>query len=384
MIRNIYESKNYKMLALVPIALLLISLFFIPRIPLDSTLKGGIAVQLQISNTSYSLQGLTSQIDSKIPGAQASLSSAPGGISVTMATNTSLANAQQQLLDIYGTEANYSAASVSIAAVQNQMRNQTNATLQSELATAQGNQTKALSQLNAQTGALLAGLKPLLNGQTFQYNATDAQQMVSVSQSAYTGATKNYEIHIIGILQSIIPFTSYSYQEVTPTLGAYFLGEIQGILIASFIIVAIAVFIIFKTPIPSLSVVFGAGNDILIALGAMGLFGIPLGVAAIGGLLMLVGYSIDTDMLAAIRIIKRGEGTPSERAFNSMKTGMTMTFAAIISFAILLVVSYITFIPTYFEISSVVLFGLIADLATTWLGNTTMVLWWKQRKELRR
>ncbi len=130
-----------------------------------------------------------------------------------------------------------------------------------------------------------------------------------------------------------------------------------------------------------MSVVFGAGNDILVALGAMGLFGIPLGVASIGGLLMLIGYSIDTDMLSAIRIIKRTEGTPSERAFSTMKTGVTMTTAAIISFAILLIVSYYTFIPTYFEIASVVLFGLIADLFTTWFGNTTMVLWYKQRKE---
>ena len=51
-----------------------------------------------------------------------------------------------------------------------------------------------------------------------------------------------------------------------------------------------------------------------------------------------------------------------------------MTFAAIISFSILLIISYVTFIPTYFEIASVVLFGLIADLFTTWLGNTSMVL----------
>jgi preprotein translocase subunit SecF len=64
-----------------------------------------------------------------------------------------------------------------------------------------------------------------------------------------------------------------------------------------------------------------------------------------------------------------------------MKTGVTMTSAAIISFSILLVVSYFTFIPTYFEISSVVLFGLIADLFTTWFGNTVLVLWYKQRKD---
>jgi preprotein translocase subunit SecF len=145
--------------------------------------------------------------------------------------------------------------------------------------------------------------------------------------------------------------------------------------------VALAVLFIFRTPIPSLTIVVGAGNDIIVALGAMGLFGIPLGVASIGGLLMLIGYSIDTDMLSAIRILKRTEGTPTERAFSTMKTGVTMTTAAIIAFGILLIVSYYTFIPTYFEIASVVLCGLVADLFTTWFGSTVLVLWYKQRKE---
>jgi preprotein translocase subunit SecF len=135
--------------------------------------------------------------------------------------------------------------------------------------------------------------------------------------------------------------------------------------------------------VPSFSVVFGAANDIIVALGFMAVFGIPLGLASVGGLLMLIGYAIDTDTLTAIRILKRSEGTPEARAFASMKTGLTMTLAAIITFTILFIVSYFTFIQTYFEISGVVLIGLVADIATTWLFNTPLVLWYKKRKEVR-
>jgi preprotein translocase subunit SecF len=181
-----------------------------------------------------------------------------------------------------------------------------------------------------------------------------------------------------------MPFVTYSYNEVTPTLGSFFLGKIKNIIIVSFVLVAFAVFFLFRTPVPSFAIVFGATNDILIALGAMGLFGIPLGLASVGGLLMLLGYSIDTDMLSAIRVLKRTDSTPEGRAFSSMKTGMTMTLTAIISFSILLVVSYVAFIPTYYEISAVVLVGLIADLATTWLANLPIILWYKKRKEVRR
>jgi preprotein translocase subunit SecF len=133
--------------------------------------------------------------------------------------------------------------------------------------------------------------------------------------------------------------------------------------------------------VPSLVVVFGAANDIIIALGAMGLFKIPLGVASVAGLLMLIGYSIDTDMLTAIRILRRGEGTPEDRAYSSMRTGVTMTATAIVSFGVLFAVSVIEYVPTYYEIAGVVLFGLVGDIFTTWLGNASMILLYKKKKE---
>jgi preprotein translocase subunit SecF len=381
---NIYESKNYKLLALVPIALLLISLYFVQQIPLDSSLKGGINLQLQ-TNSVVDTRVLTTAINSHISGAQASVSTAPGGISVTIATNSSLSTAQNLLVSVYGAYSNYTTAQARTATLQSILAqpNQTgNQTIAAEISAAQRNQTISLGQMSNYTSEMLSVLKPLTS-KTYQYNSSNPSSIISAAKEAQANASQNYESYILSIMKSIVPYTSYSYNEVTPTLGAFFLSQIVSIILISFIIIALAVFVIFRTPVPSFSVVFGAGNDIIVALGMMGLFGIPLGVASVGGLLMLIGYSIDTDMLSAIRIIKRGEGTPSERAFSTMKTGLTMTFAAIISFSILLIVSYLAFIPTYFEISSVVLFGLIADIFTTWFGNTVMVLWYKQRKDTR-
>ena len=218
---------------------------------------------------------------------------------------------------------------------------------------------------------------------TPSYNSTNAQGMQSLAQSAYANASAIYQNQVVTALHGIISFSSYSYNDVTPTLGGFFLSEMETIIIAAFILVAISVFIIFRSPVPALAVVFSSANDILVALGVMGIAGIPLGIASIGGILMLIGYSIDTALLSSIRILKRSEDTPTIRAYKTMKTGITMTSAAIITFAILLIVSYVSFIPTYFEISGVVLAGLIADIFTTWFGNTPMVLAWKKRKELR-
>ncbi|HUY69963.1 MAG TPA: hypothetical protein VMV00_00135 [Candidatus Baltobacteraceae bacterium] len=382
MLRNIYESKNYKALMIIPIALLLISLYFIPKIQSDSSLKGGISVQLQ-TNSTLSVQQITSLINSKIPGAQASVSKSGSLVGITIAINTSVSKSESVVQSIYALDANYSSYTLNLTANQTRLAGDANnVTLITNIAKATAGQQKAIAGMNSTLAGQLVMLKPFLNG-TVEYNSTNATAMLNTANSAYGAALANYENYVVGAIKSVVPTDSYSYNPITPTLGAFFLNQIQTIIIAAFVLVAIAVLAVFRTPIPAFAVVFGAANDMIVALGAMGAFGIPLGVASVGGLLMIIGYAIDTDMLASIRVLKRSEGSSSERAFEAMKTGVTMTITAIIAFAILFIMAWLAYIPTYFEISGVVLVGLVADLATTWLGNVPMVLWYKHRKEAR-
>lgn len=383
--RNIYDSKNYKLLIIIPIALLMVGLFSIsvyPGLQLDQSLKGGVNVQLQ-TTAQINVRSLTTAIDAAIPGAQSSVSLSPGGVSITIAANTSLAQAEQKSLAVYSAYGNYSDASVLIASYQTSLQQQPdNQTLVAALGSEQANQTRYLDQMNSGLSQELALLVPFIGGPE-PFNATNPAQMAALAQSSYSSAASVYQSKVMKALGGLISFTTYSYNDVTSTLGSFFLSQMRTIIIAAFIIVAIAVFILFRSPVPAMAVVFSSANDILVALGVMAIAGIPLGVASIGGILMLIGYSIDTSLLSSIRILKRSEGTAVDRAFSTMKTGITMTSAAIITFAILLVVSYIAFIPTYFEISGVVLAGLVADIFTTWFGNTPMVLAYKKRKESR-
>lgn len=373
-----YESKHYKLFFIIPIALLLISLYFIPHIQLDSSLKGGISVTLQ-TNAIINTKNITNAINSKLPGAQASIAKAPGGVSVTIVSNTSIANANNYLLAAYSDYHNYTQATFKIANIQNLLASEpNNKTLVSMLSSLQNNQSIALKSLNLSVSSEFSSLKGITN---ITYNASSPSSMISSANNAMNNANLNYKNKVISVLRSLIPFSNYSYETVTATLGAYFLSQLQEIIIVAFILIAVVVFIIFRTVVPSIAVVFGAANDIIVALGAMGLFGIPLGIASIGGLLMLIGYAMDTDVLTSIRILKRNEGTAEERAHSSMKTGMTMTATAIIVFAILFIISYISFIQTYYEIAGVVLAGLVGDIFTTWFGDTVLVLWYKKRKE---
>jgi preprotein translocase subunit SecF len=378
---DIYTYKNLKMLILIPIALMFFGIYFSYHIPFDTSLAGGFSVSL-LTNQSVNTAALASNLSSILHVANPEVLKSPGGISIIIPMNSSLAEAEKDLIAFYAYKSNYTSYSFNVTSISIALQhNSTNSTLLAELAfSKKGLNESLLGMQNALSNELKA-LEPFIG--SVSYNASNVDNMSSVAQSAYTQAGKVYEQKIINAIKPFVKFSSYSYEEVTPTMSSFFLSQLRTIIIATFILISIAVFFIFRSPVPSLAIIFGAGNDLIIALGAMGLFKIPLGIASVGGLLMLIGYSIDTEILTSIRILKRHEGTPEERAYHAMKTGLTMTTTAIATFATLFVVSIIAYVPTYYEIAGVVLFGLIGDLFTTWLGNAPMILLYKKRKERR-
>ncbi|MBP2045040.1 protein translocase subunit SecF [Methanobacterium aggregans] len=174
--------------------------------------------------------------------------------------------------------------------------------------------------------------------------------------------------------------TTQSYRSVGPLLSKQALTQVYWALAFAFIFMSITVFIVFRKIVPSLAVIFSAFVDIVVAVGGMSLFGIPLSMASVGAILMLIGYSVDTDILLTTRVLKDREGTVNERAGGAFKTGITMTGAAIGAMAALYVV-VIVFIPsakTLSEIAAVLILGLLADLMATWLMNLGLLRWYME------
>ena len=177
-----------------------------------------------------------------------------------------------------------------------------------------------------------------------------------------------------------------SYNEIGPVLSEEAMGQIYIAMIFAFLFMAITVFIVFREPVPSVAIILAALCDILIALGGMSIFKIPLSIASVGALLMLIGYSVDTDILLTTRLLKRREGTVEERAKNAMYTGLTMSFAAIAAMAILFIVTKLIMpeATTLSNISAVLVIGLIGDILSTWLMNLGILktyIDWRQSKK---
>ncbi|MCE7698110.1 MAG: protein translocase subunit SecF [Methanobacterium paludis] len=171
--------------------------------------------------------------------------------------------------------------------------------------------------------------------------------------------------------------TINSFRSVGALLSKQALTQVYWAIAFAFIFMSITVFIIFRDFVPSIAVILSAFVDIIVAVGGMSLFGIPLSVASVGAILMLIGYSVDTDILLTTRLLKRKEGTINERAIDAMKTGFTMTGAAIGSMVTLylVVVFLIPSALTLSQIASVLIIGLVADLMATWLMNLGLLRW---------
>ena len=162
-------------------------------------------------------------------------------------------------------------------------------------------------------------------------------------------------------------------------LSKGFYQQLRLAILVSFVLMAIVVFIIFKTPIPSLAVILAAFADIVFTIVVINLFGISLSIAGIVALLMLIGYSVDTDIMLTSKVIKQKQDPLNTRLYKALKTGLTMTLTSIAAIAVVLIVIF-NFSDTLRQIFSILLIGLGFDLFNTWITNASILKWYAEKK----
>jgi len=204
-------------------------------------------------------------------------------------------------------------------------------------------------------------------------SSTNNQTTVVIGDEVDSNALKNTLSGIASV---------QSFRSVGPLLSQEALRQVYYALAFAFLFMSITVFIIFRSLVPSMAVIFSALSDIIIAIGGMSLFGIPLSMASVGAILMLIGYSVDTDILLTTRVLKRREGSVTDRAIDAMKTGFTMAASAIGAMTVLYIV-VIFIMPSaqiLSEIAAVLIIGLVADVLATWLMNLGILRWYMEAR----
>ncbi len=173
--------------------------------------------------------------------------------------------------------------------------------------------------------------------------------------------------------------------------GASLQTQALKALVVSFCMMAVIVFLIFRTFVPSVAVVLSAFSDIAIAAAFIAVAGIELSLGTVAALLMLIGYSVDSDILLTTRLLRR-RGNLDDKVTNAMTTGLTMTGTTLAAIIVLylvatyshLIIPSLPQISIISDISIVLIFGLFADLMNTWMLNTGILKWHLQRPRRRR
>ncbi len=171
---------------------------------------------------------------------------------------------------------------------------------------------------------------------------------------------------------------NYSIEETSGSLGESFYRQMVMAILISFILMAIVIFIIFRNLIPSLAVISAAMFDIVITLAFVDLLGIRISTAGISAFLLLIGYSVDDNILLNTRILKRKEGSVNSRLLGATKTGLTMTLTTIAALIVGYILASSVILEQMFLIMSV---GLIADITSTYLTNAGIIKWYCERHE---
>ena len=150
----------------------------------------------------------------------------------------------------------------------------------------------------------------------------------------------------------------------------FFRESIKAIAFA-FLFMAVVIFAKFRTFVPSFAVVFSAFADIVETFAAMIVFGIELSKGSIIALLLLIGYSVDTDILLTSRLLKQGGRRQLDETIkHSLFTGLTMAGTTMVAMVVLYLVSTSSLLDT---IALVIIIGILFDIMNTWITNLAVL-----------
>lgn len=169
-----------------------------------------------------------------------------------------------------------------------------------------------------------------------------------------------------------------STNEIGASLGDAFFKQTMVAVLIAFAFMGLIVFLYFKSPAPSAAVILAAFSDIVITIAVVDILGIKIGTGGIAALLMLIGYSVDTDILLSTRVLRNKAGTVYHRVIESMKTGLTMTFTTVSAVLVALIFGESEILR---EIMTIILIGLFADIINTWIQNAGIIRWWKEKQD---
>ncbi len=186
------------------------------------------------------------------------------------------------------------------------------------------------------------------------------------------------EAQITGAIETSLAITltpqTYSIRVLGPALASSFWSQAKWAFMFAFLFMAAVVAFYFRKPLPSIAILISATYDLIMIFGFMAMTGMHLSLSTIAAVLMIIGYSVDTNILLTNKIIRERDGELFERINRGLKTGLTMSASTIsVLLALLLVGGAYSIVLR--QIATILLVGLLADIPNTWLLNANILTW---------
>ncbi len=181
---------------------------------------------------------------------------------------------------------------------------------------------------------------------------------------------------IVSAVDPAVKEQQFRVQEISGEFASDFFKTTLIAVIVAFILMAIVVTIYFRVVIPSAAVVLAAFSDIFITVAVFNILGMKLAPGGIAAFLMLIGYSVDTDILLTTRALKEKIGTIDERIWSAFTAGILMSLTAIAAVTVGYFFSQADILK---QIMLVLFIGLVADIINTWLQNAAILRWYLEK-----
>ena len=172
-------------------------------------------------------------------------------------------------------------------------------------------------------------------------------------------------------------FKEYSVQTIGPALGADFFKQALIVLAFSFLFMAVTVFVMFKTPLPSIFMILTVASDLVETIVFMQIFEIKLSIATFAALLLLIGAAVGDNVLFTTKLLKSNPKDHNEIIKKTFKTGMTMFAAVQVAFLSLLLISASNVIT---QIATISILGGVLDVMNSWVLNLSLLMLYITRK----
>ncbi len=195
---------------------------------------------------------------------------------------------------------------------------------------------------------------------------------IEKSAGNYVDEAKKYVESITGI-----PSDTYTIEESSSTLSESFLKSVIKAIIIAFVFMSIVVFAYFRLPFRSFAVILAGFSDLIETIAFMQIFGIKLSTGGIAALLMLIGYSVDADILLSARVLRQQHASVMAAVYSSIKTGLTMQVTAIAALAVLYIATPAALLK---QISIILIIGLSVGMLNAWIQNAGLLRWYLEWK----